>query len=63
MKRTKSIFNTGTGRSAKLDYEMLINNISDSKYKNNDTYTKNRGVKPYPQFILAKNESDDCSSQ
>ena len=63
MKRTKSIFNTGTGRSAKLDYEMLINNISDSKYKFNDTYTKNRGVKPYPQFSFAKNESDDCSSQ
>ena len=40
MKRTKSIFNTGTGRSAKLDCEMLINNISDGKYKFNDTYTK-----------------------
>ena len=24
---------------------------------------KNRGVKPYPQFSFAKNESDDCSSQ
>ena len=38
MKRAKNIFNTGS--SAKLDYEMLINNISDSKYKFNDTYTK-----------------------
>ena len=35
MKRVKNIFNTG--RSAKLDYEMLINNISDNKYKNNAT--------------------------
>ena len=24
---------------------------------------KNRDAKPYPQFIFAKNESDDCSSQ
>ena len=35
MKRAKNIFNTG--RSAKLDYEMLINSISDNKYKNNAT--------------------------
>ena len=37
MNRAKNIFNTGS--SAKLDYEILINNISDSdnKYKNNAT--------------------------
>ena len=35
MKTAKNIFNKGHG--AKLDYEMLINNISDNKYKNNDT--------------------------
>ena len=34
MKRAKNIFNIGS--SAKLDYEMLINSISD-KYKNNAT--------------------------
>ena len=35
MNRAKNIFSTG--RSAKLDYEVLINNISDNKYKNNAT--------------------------
>ena len=35
MKKAKNIFNKG--RSAKLDYEMLINNTSGNKYKNNTT--------------------------
>ena len=35
MKRAKNIFNTGS--RAKLDYEMLINDIIDNKYKNNAT--------------------------
>ena len=37
MKRRKNIFNIG--RSAKWDYEMLVNNIKyDNKYKSNATY-------------------------
>ena len=35
MKRAKNFSNAG--RSAKLDYEVLINNISDNKCKNNAT--------------------------
>ena len=35
MKKAKDIFNTGS--SAKLGYEMLINNTSDNKYKKNAT--------------------------
>ena len=53
MKRAESIFNKG--RSAKLDYEMLINNITDDK-KQNQCHLANflpiSGVKPYPHDTI-----------
>ena len=58
MKRAKNIFNTG--RSAKLDYEMLINNIMSTK-----TMPVSKSIKLIHkmQFTFAENEFDDCSSQ
>ena len=66
MTRAKNIFNIG--RSAKLDYEILINNISDNRYKNNATYQIfcqliALNLIHKVQFVFAEKGYDDYSSQ